>query len=457
MKYLLNTSRKLRSITTVRLKALLKRSEALLMNGDELRRKNIFPSRDSSGFIQVKMLFIFILLLLLVTREFFYFNERHIYKENDPFKITYSITHEPKKNTFSQYFFIDRLMVTTALYPSYHFGETIVIDGKVSKKQTKKGNILVVENPTISKIERTNAIISVAKFVRERTNRAAQRTLPQREAGLLLGVVLGVRDKIDNEYYKMLKNAGVLHVIAASGQNVSIVAALLLAIFLRLVKRKQALLFTSIGVLIYAALTGFDPPIVRASVMAILAFVALFFGRQSSSLYALFLTAWAMLFYQPQELTDVSFQLSFLSTFGILSIKPILDRALGWKILGVVKDDITTTLSAQIATFPIIIMVFGTYSLLSFPINIMVLWTVPIIMIFGGIGAVFSIVSPILAIPFLLVCYPFLAYFTGIIVFFSRFHSQLTLENLPFSVLAGYYLILFALVVRFGKNQVRKK
>ncbi len=405
----------------------------------------------------MKHLFIFILLLLLLTREFFYFNERQIYKENDPFKITYSITHEPKKSTYSQYFFVDGLMVTTALYPSYHFGETIIIDGKVTKKRTKNGDILAVENPAISKIEKTSAIMSVVKFVREKANKSAQRTLPQREAGLLLGVVLGVRDKIDNEYYRMLKNAGVLHVIAASGQNVSIVAVLLLVIFLRLVKRKEALLFTSLGVLIYATLTGFDPPIVRASVMAILAYVALFFGRQSSSLYALFLTAWAMLFYQPQELMDVSFQLSFLSTFGILSIKPILDRVVGWKILGVVKDDITTTLSAQIATFPIMITVFGAYSLFSFPINIMVLWTVPLIMIFGGIGTVLSIFAPLLAIPFLLVCYPFLAYFTGIIVFFSRFNSQLTLENLPFSILAGYYLILFALVIRLGKNQARKK
>lgn len=405
----------------------------------------------------MKYLFIFILLLLLTTREFFYFNERQIYKENDSFKITYSINHEPKKDTFSQYFFVDGLMVTTALYPSYHFGETIVIDGKVSKKQTKKGDMLVVENPAISKIERTNVIIWIVKFVRERANKSAQRTLPQREAGLLLGVVLGVRDKIDNEYYRMLKNAGVLHVIAASGQNVSIVAALLLAIFLRLVKRKQALLFTSLGVLIYATLTGFDPPIVRASVMAILAFVALFFGRQSSSLYALFLTAWAMLFYQPQELIDVSFQLSFLSTIGILSIKPILDRVVGWKILGIVKEDITTTLSAQIATFPIMIAVFGSYSLLSFPINILVLWAVPLIMIFGGIGTVFSLISPLLAFPFLLVCYPFLAYFTGIIAFFSRFNSQLTLENLPLSVLAGYYLILLAIVIKAGYRKTEKK
>ena len=182
--------------------------------------------------------------------------------------------------------------------------------------------------------------------------------LPSREAGLFLGVILGVRDKIDSEYYQQLKNAGVLHVIAASGQNVSIAAMLLLVIFDKIVKRRVALLFTGIGVLIYAILTGFDPPIVRASVMALLSFAALFSGKQINSVYVLLLTGWAMLFVQPEEITDISFQLSFMSTFGILTVKPLLDKLLNFNFLVFLKDDITTTLSAQIATFPLMLSVF---------------------------------------------------------------------------------------------------
>lgn len=405
----------------------------------------------------MKYLFIFILLLLLATREFFYFNERHIYRENEPFKRTYSITHEPKKNSYSQYFFVDGIMVTTALYPTYRYGDTVSIDGIISKKRSDKGELLVVQNPVISKIEKRDVVLSVSKFVRERVEKAAIKVLPEREAGLLLGVVLGVRDKIDNEYYALLKKAGVLHVIAASGQNVSIAAALLLAIFLRLVKRKLALLFTISGILGYATLTGFDPPIVRAAIMAIMAFAGQLAGRQTSSLYALFLTAWGMVFFQPSEIVDISFQLSFLSTLGILTIKPILDGVGTWQRVSFVRDDITTTLSAQLATLPVMLASFGAYSLLSFPINILVLWTIPVIMIFGGIGAMLSIISPIVAMPFILLCYPFLAYFTGIIVFFSDFGKQISVDNVPVALSVGYYLILFALVVRAGKNQIRNK
>ncbi len=405
----------------------------------------------------MKYLFIIILLLLLITREFFYINERHIYRENEPLKLTYSITHEPKKNSRSQYFFVNGIMVTTSLYPTYHFGDTIAINGTITKKISGNSTLLVVENPHIKKIENRSLVIAVSKFVRERVGKAASRVLPEKEAGLLLGVILGVRDKIDSTYYKMLKNAGVLHVIAASGQNVSIVAAVLLSLFLRLVKRKSALIFTSIGVLVYATLTGFDPPIVRASVMAVMAFAALFTGRQASSVYILFLTGWAMLFVEPQELIDVSFQLSFLSTLGILVVKPLLDRLRVLRFTSFLKDDITTTISAQIATFPVMIASFGAYSLLSFPINIMVLWSIPLIMILGGLGAIFSLLSPVLSYPFFLLSFPFLAYFTGIIVFFDRFSSQVSFENVPLSAVCGYYLILLAIVIRFSGRKTQKK
>lgn len=405
----------------------------------------------------MRYIFFFILVITLLTREFFYLNERHIYHDNEQFQMTYSIMHEPKKNSISQYFFADGVMVTTALYPTYHYGDTIKIEGIVSKKQSNQGTLLIVENPKITLVPRADIFLSLSKYIRGKVEDSIIGVLPEREAGLLLGIILGVRDKIDSSYYVLLKNAGVLHVIAASGQNVSIAAALLLAVFQRVVKRKVALVFTGFGVLLYATLTGFDPPIVRASVMAILAFAALFTGRQIESTYVLFLTGWGMLFYQPQELIDVSFQLSFLATFGILILKPILDRVVTFRLISFLKDDITTTLSAQIATFPVMIAAFGAYSLLSFPINILLLWTIPIIMILGGVGGLLALFSPLLAAPFILLCFPFLTYFTGIVVYFSRFNFQLTLQETPITLVVGYYLILLGIVIKARNIKTQKK
>ena len=404
-----------------------------------------------------KIALLTMLLLPLIVREFFYLEEQHIYKENEIYKKSYSFTHEPKRNPTSEYFFTDGILITLPLYPSYHYGDTYLIEGKIDSKKSHKGDLLVLKNPKMTPQEHTDYLLAFSKNVRQKVEDSAITTLPSREAGLLLGVILGVRDKIDNAYYEMLRNAGVLHVIAASGQNVSIAAMLLLVIFDKVVKRRMALLFTSLGVLVYAVLTGFDPPIVRASIMALLAFIALFSGRQVNSLYILFLTGWVMLFVQPQEATDVSFQLSFLSTFGILTVKPILDRVFSVGFVAILKDDITTTLSAQIATFPLMLSAFGAYSLLSFPINIMILWTIPIIMIFGGLGAILSLIYPPLAIPFMLLSYPLLAYFTWIVEFFSRFKYQLVVNSVPLTALFGYYLILLAVVIKVQRRVIQKK
>jgi competence protein ComEC len=405
----------------------------------------------------MRYLTIFILLLILLTREFFYLQEHHIYKENDEFKISYSFTHEPKKNSLSQYFFSEGVLVTLPLYPSYRYGDVVLLDGTVSQENSNDGNLLVVKNPHVTKVEKQNLLMTFSKNVRKKVENAVLTTLPSREGGLLLGIILGVRDKIDNTYYEMLKNAGVLHVIAASGQNVSIAAALLFAIFEKIVKRRSAILFTGVGILLYAVLAGFDPPIVRASIMALLAFAALFSGRQTNSLYILCLTGWIMLVYQPQEASDVSFQLSFLSTFGIIAIKPMLDRVGSFGFLSILKEDITTTLSAQIATFPVMLASFGAYSLLSFPINILILWTVPIIMIFGGLGAILSFVFLPAARIFILLCEPFLAYFTGVIVSFSNIKYGISIDTMPILILIGYYLILLAIVIRFGKLKTLKR
>lgn len=393
--------------------------------------------------------------ILLLARLFFFYSQQHIYHENETFNQAYSFAHEPKKNSYGQYFFIDKLMVSIPLYPVYEYGDTVVISGVISSRKTDKGEMLVVQNPKIEKKESSSSYLAVTKFVRQRIEDTVLTTIPSKEGGLLLGILLGVRDKIESDYYKELKKVGVLHVIAASGQNVSIVAAFLLLVLERAVKRRLALLFTTLGVIFYASIAGFDPPIVRASIMAIFAFGALLMGKQNSGIYALFITGFLMVLISPGLITDVSFGLSFLSTLGILTLKPVIDGIFSLKFVSLLKDDITTTLSAQIATFPIMLSVFGSYSWLSFPINVAILWTVPIIMIFGGLGALASLVFPFLSYPFYLLCYPFLSYFSLVVGLGSKFALVTGVDNISPSIIAGYYLIFIAVILKFKKKENR--
>ena len=105
-----------------------------------------------------------------------------------------------------------------SLFLKYYYGDKIQISGKITSLKTGKGSMLTIKNPTVKSIKERSPYIAVSKFVRRRIEKAILTIIPMKEGGLLLGVILGVRDKIDNDFYQQLKNSGVSHVIAASGE-----------------------------------------------------------------------------------------------------------------------------------------------------------------------------------------------------------------------------------------------
>jgi competence protein ComEC len=190
--------------------------------------------------------------------------------------------------------------------------------------------------------------------------------------------------------------------------------------------------------------------------MATISFGALTFGRQNTALFALFITGWGMVMYQPENLTGISFQLSFLSTLGIIMIKPLIERVFTIRFLGLVKDDLTTTLAAQIATFPLMIASFGAYSLLTLPVNLLILWTIPFLMILGVGSTILAIVVPLLAKPLILLSYPFLAYFAAVIDLSEKYKWVVEFDSIPGAFICGYYLIVIGIIFSL-KNSERRR
>src|SRR3989338_8937722 len=186
--------------------------------------------------------------------------------------------------------------------------------------------------------------------------------LPSEESALLLGIVFGDKGNFDRGYFEAIRRTGVLHVIAASGMNVTMVAGLI---------------FASFAIVLYSALADFEESIVRAGIMAILAYGAGLFGRQNTSLFALFIAIFLMVFFDPRILIKAGFQLSVAATLGIILLDPVFKK-LGKNIF---FEDLRTTLSAQIATVPILLFYFSTYSPISIIANLLILWVVPPLMI----------------------------------------------------------------------------
>ncbi len=341
--------------------------------------------------------------------------------------------------------------VTANSFPRYHCGQVIQIQGKLRTFSFPDGKkIFTMYHPKISLQEdSSNPIAAVANTIRLRTRALYTSILPPVPSSLLMGMVFGANEKFPDDFRKALQATGVLHVIAASGMNVTFVSSALLFLLGLFMRRRVALVFGCMGIIFYVFLVGFQPSILRASIMGILAFGASLLGRQNIGIVALLISGYGLLIWQPIFLADVGFQLSFLATLGIMLLKPVLDQPLRMfgKIGEGLGESVTTTTAAQLGTLPVLLSVFGQVGVLSILVNALVLWTIPFIMVFGSLAAIAGLFIPQVGQLFLYPAYPFLVFFEMIVSFFGKSNLVISGVALPTAVWVGYYLLLAAVVV----------
>lgn len=391
------------------------------------------------------------LFCLLTIRFFLFYSHQETYKNNQTIDITTTLLSEPKITGGRQSISINtpegqKIFATVPLYPQYHYGDTLRIVGGLQIKMLNRNNtIMSTYFPKVTLIKNTHFGLAVISSIRQNVIKLFHKTLSERESGLLLGIVFGIKENMDKPFTNNLRTVGVMHVIAASGMNVTMVASFLCSIFLVFFKRQYGLILSMIGILFYAVLSGLEPSILRATIMGIFAFGAQILGRQYSGAYALVLTAFVMLLISPFLIFDVGFQLSFLSTMGLLYISPFL------RSKSFVNQDVATTLSAQAATLPILLSNFGSYSIVSVLVNALVLWTIPPLMIIGGIGSLLGFIIEPIGQLFLYASLPLLIYFEIIVEFFGKIQG-FSVTSLPLTISIGYYLLLASLLLMGRKR-----
>lgn len=275
--------------------------------------------------------------------------------------------------------------------------------------------------------------------------------LPSPQAQLLSGILLGSKKDLPGDFKVALRDTSTLHIVVVSGQNLTMLAGLFMAL-VGIVSRRTAILTSFVAVIFYTFLTGAQVPVLRAALMFTLASTATIFGRQRDGLWALIISAGLMLLINPDWLTDLSFQLSFLATFGVVVAAPIILPFFRF-LPSFVSQDLAITLSAQALVTPIIAQSFHQFSLVGVITNVLIGWSVPFIMIFGTMMLIFSYVS--LAIAQWLSVFPniLLTYFIYIVEFFA---------SLPFAweyvgqqswfVWVGYYLIVASILICYDKT-----
>ena len=275
--------------------------------------------------------------------------------------------------------------------------------------------------------------------------------LPSPQAEILSGILLGQNKSLPGKVKLALRDTSTIHIVVASGQNLSMVAGFILALS-PLIKRKSAIILSFLTVIGYICLTGFQVPILRAAIMFTLASTAQFFGRQRDGVWVLIMTGGLMLLVNPAWITNLSFQLSFLATIGVIVVAPILLRF--FKKIPIISQDLSVSLGAQLMVTPIIAQNFHQFSIVGLLANLFVLWTISFIMILGTIMLLLSYVSQFLASVVALSVSVLLTYFLYIVEFFA---------SLPFAweyvgeqiwiVWIGYYLVLTSVMLSLSHGK----
>lgn len=223
-----------------------------------------------------------------------------------------------------------------------------------------------------------------------------QSVFPEDVSSFAQALLLGDTSALDYQTDTDLKISGIRHVVAVSGLHVSILMALLTTVTFR--KKILMIPLGMGGLMLFAALAGFTPSVVRACVMSALLLLAMLFNREYDGATALSFAALAMLLQNPLVIASVSFQLSVASVAGIYLFS---DKIRNWMLLRMEPDkkkkhlrklvkgltlSVSVTLSATAVTTPLCAWYFGMVSLVSPVTNFLVLWIIS--GIFYGIMAI---------------------------------------------------------------------
>jgi competence protein ComEC len=308
--------------------------------------------------------------------------------------------------------------VATSLLPRLQSGDVVELEGPIETPSqdggfdyadylVRRGVRSEMAFPSIRVVghDHGNPLREATLWTRRRLTRAINLALPEPQASLARGVLLGQRAALPADLSENLNATNTSHLVVVSGANVVLVAAFATGMLTRLVGRRRALVLSAAAVFAYMLLVGVSAPVVRGTIMGLLLVLAQATGRRTNGLASIAFAAALMLGLDPRAIRDVSFQLSFAATAGIVLLSPTLhDRILvavafalrRERVPGAVSTwvavPLATTLAAIIATQPLLALRFGRVSLVALPANMLVVPVFPYILAGSAVAAAAGLV-----------------------------------------------------------------
>ncbi len=298
-------------------------------------------------------------------------------------------------------------------YPTYSYGDVLLISGELETPPqlddfdykdylAHQGIYSTMLYPKIEILESGQGFkpLEWIYSLRNSLSQTLAEALPEPQASLAQGIILGIRGNIPPSVSDDFSDSGTAHLLAISGLHLSIMAGIMLSIGIWLFGKRRYLYIwlALVAIWLYALLTGMHAPVVRGAIMASIFLTAELLGRQRSAITALTFAAAIMVSLDPQILWTTSFQMSFLAMAGIILIFPRL-RDIGRRIVNhtlgkhkavvpiayFITDSFSVTLGAILAVWPVIAYYFGIVSLVAPLANFFALPALPGIIIAGAL------------------------------------------------------------------------
>jgi len=404
-----------------------------------------------------------------------------------------------------------KILITVPRYPEYNYGDELEISCSLKtpkeypdfsyKDYLSRFNIYSVCYPREEEIKFISSgngsfVYSSILKLKGRAKRVVEQILPEPQSSLLSAITLGVKRGIPEEIRDDFSKAGLSHIVAISGLHITLLSSLVMSALLSLgLWRKHAFYLAVLFLVFYIIFIGTPASAIRAGIMGFLILLALNLGRLSHSVNSIVLAGTLILLFNPKLLPyDVGFQLSFAAVLGIIFIYPILNNvpetiirrgrlmclplrgysktsvrwlpayrqgrhgaaptriAMALEHSGFIKTLIFLTLSAQVATLPLVVYHFGTLSLIAPLSNILVVPLLPLVMILGFLSIIAGFIHWLFGFLAAFLVYVPLTYIIKLSHFLTQIPGSFVEFKMRAWMVAVYYFMLLSFLFWHNKK-----
>lgn len=330
--------------------------------------------------------------------------------------------------------------------PMVYRGDRVRVTGKLfPMRGSNQGRIAYAQLTVLSQAD--NSINNLTR----RFNAGMESVLPEPMASFGLGLLIGQRSTLPQQITDALTAVGLVHIVAVSGYNLTIIVRGVGR--LKLGSKYQKLILSLALIIGFVLVTGFSASIVRAAIVSGLGLWAWFYGRQFKPLVLISFAAAVTGLWNPFYVWgDLSWYLSFLAFFGVLVIAPVISARFFKKAPKLLTMVLLETLSAELMTLPLILMTFGQLSIISLIANVLVVPLVPLAMLLSAIAGTAGAFIPQFGGWFALPARLLLTYMLDIVHLLASLPSVLIHRSISLKYMLGLYSIVVLLIIAIYKK-----